>query len=137
MQTDLMRSLSILSLIVLVMTHTAQVSALSMTPYSLKELWSESQLIVRGKVTQTRSYRENGRIFTEVTLSPSSPPYKGKVDSKDQLAHFFLPGGQLDGLIQRVPGVPIIYIGEELVLFLKGLLKRRVDPFEKSRCRGG
>ena len=119
MQTNLMRSLSILTLIALIMTHTARVNALSMKPYSLKELWSESQLVIKGKVIQTRAYRDRGRIFTEVTLNPTSSPYKGKVDSKDQLARFSLPGGQLGNLVQRVPGIPIIYTGEELVLFLR------------------
>ena len=114
----MIRILPILSMIGMLCTHTPTVHALSMTPYSLSELWSESQLIVRGKVVKARPHRERGRIFTEFTLSPVGPLFKGEL-SADQVIRFSLPGGQLDGLAQRVPGIPTIYTGEELLLFLR------------------
>ena len=113
----IIRVLSILSLIGIISTHTSSTHALSMTPYSLDELWSESQLIVRGEIVKTSSYRDQGRIFTTFTLIPTSPLFKGELTG--QRIHFSLPGGQLDGLAQRVPGIPMIHTGEELILFLR------------------
>ena len=113
------RSLLILSFIGPAFTHVPRVDALSMKPYSLDELWSESKLIVKGEVIKTRAYRRGGRIFTEVTLTSSGSPVKGKITAPDHRVRFSLPGGHLDGLTQRVPGVPTLYIGETLLLFLR------------------
>ena len=113
------RNLLILSLIGLVFASTAEVNALSMTPYSLDELWSESHLIVKGEVIKTRAYRSGGRIFTEVTLTSSGTPVKGEVTSPDHRVRFSLPGGQFEGITQHVPGVPTLYVGEMLILFLR------------------
>ena len=113
------RALPALLLAGLILIFAPSAQALSMTAYTLDELWSESQMIVKGEVVKTRFYRDKGRIFTEVTLTPTSPLFKGVLKDSHQHVRFSLPGGDLAGLTQYVPGVPRVKVGEELFLFLR------------------
>jgi hypothetical protein len=98
-------------------TPTAQ--ALSMQPYTLNELWSESQIIARGTIAQRRIYRgERGRIWTEFTLVLKEALIKASTQRSSKIL-FILPGGTLDGLTQMVPGVPQLENQQELIVFLR------------------
>ena len=107
MQTPfIVRYLPAVLLAGLMLSVSQGAQALSMTPYTLSELWSESQMIVKGEVVKTRFYRSKGRIFTEVTITLTAPLFKGTTTDSDQHVRFSLLGGDLDGLTQYVPGVP-------------------------------
>ena len=108
-----------------------QASALSMKPYALSELWSESQVVARGSVIATRVYRERGRIWTEFTLAPSEAPMRDRRDSttsRRDVVNFALLGGTLDGITQVIPGTPRLTVGQELIVFLRCRAAQSCSP---------
>lgn len=93
--------------------------ALSMAPYTFKELWSESQVVARGAITATRVYRDRGRVWTEFTITLTAQPLKDTRGDTKAPVKFVMPGGTIDGITQMVPGVPRLKRGQELVVFLR------------------
>ena len=110
--------------------HIPQAQALTMRPYTLAELSSEASLIARGRVSKLRAYREKGRIFTEVTITLTTPLLKGshplarrdsgaREETGTSQISFSILGGSLHGISQVIPGAPRVTINDELITFLR------------------
>jgi len=83
---------------------------------SLDDMIRQSTMIVRGTVQPTVSQYHGSTIFshysiqvTETYKSPASPA---------TLIDFAVPGGSLNGTIQRVAGAANLNVGQDYVLFL-------------------
>jgi hypothetical protein len=83
---------------------------------SLKDMTIESDDIITGKVINKESYWENGKIFTDVTVSVGQN-IKGKPENKIIVQ---VPGGVVGDIYAQVSDVPLFEDKEEVLLFLKG-----------------
>lgn len=83
---------------------------------SLKDMTIESDNIITGKVINKESYWENGKIFTDVTVSVGQN-IKGKPENKILVQ---VSGGVVGDIYAQVSDVPLFEDNEEVLLFLKG-----------------
>jgi hypothetical protein len=73
--------------------------------------------VVRARVTSTRpAWTEDGRRLMTVVEVGVLESYKGAARGRLTILQ---PGGELDGVGQRVSGVARLDVGEEVVLFLE------------------
>src|SRR5687767_3412993 len=81
-----------------------------------EELVARSDAVVHGTVLETRAERsaDGAQIFTRVVVRVDEA-LKGKPGGTVTLT---VPGGELDGIGQAVPGAPKFQVGEEVVLAL-------------------
>jgi hypothetical protein len=86
---------------------------------SLDDMIRQSTMIVHGTVQPASVIYHGSMIFshyviqvTEIYKSPASS------QSASSQVDFGVPGGSLNGIIQRVAGAPILSVGQDYVLFL-------------------
>jgi hypothetical protein len=98
------------------------VSALATLPgstlrqLSLNELVVQSTMIVRGKAQATSAMNRGSLIFTHYTVQVSET-YKGSAQPGSQI-DIGVPGGTLNGAVQRFAGAPTLSPTQDYVLFL-------------------
>ena len=90
--------------------------ATTLVPMYLDDLTAASQTVVYGTVTAARTEWDSGHtvIYTIYTVQ-SSEYFKGNLGPSFELR---LPGGERDGLVLSVAGVPRFQPGQEAVLFV-------------------
>ncbi|MEM6925358.1 MAG: hypothetical protein AAF602_00400 [Myxococcota bacterium] len=103
-------------------------------------LTERSAAVVEGVVTVTDSVPCALGLCTTYTVSVSET-WRGP---EHELVRVTLPGGKRGGLTQRVAGLPLWSVGDEVLLFLDHLgrptwtsvftIQRSVDPPEGSRA---
>ena len=81
---------------------------------SVEQLARGSDAVVRGTVIRQAAHRAGTRIYTEVTLRTTAV-WRGAAPAEVRVR---VPGGEVDGLGQRVDGAPEFTKGEEAVVFL-------------------
>jgi len=81
----------------------------------LKSLTDEANTIVMGEVIKEKSYWEDGKIFTDVTIS-TKLYLKGAKEDKITVK---IPGGTVNKISAMVSDTPSFENGEETLLFLK------------------
>jgi hypothetical protein len=81
---------------------------------SLDDMIRQSTMIVRGTVQPANSVYHGSVIFSHYTVQVTET-YKGSVSTQ---IDFGVPGGSLNGAIQRVAGAPVLSTGQDYVLFL-------------------
>jgi hypothetical protein len=114
-----MKSLYMISLsflMALSCLFASNVFGLSMTSYTLPELWSEANRVGVGRVSEMSSSWRGTRIITTFRLLLTQEASKGP--QTDQFT-FQLFGGEIDGIKQFLPGSPEIFIHDELFVFLR------------------
>jgi hypothetical protein len=91
-------------------------AAAVMAPASVEALARGSDAVVRGRVLDTaaRWSADGRRIVTEVEVAVSAV-WRGLAPGRVRVT---VPGGERDGVAQRVEGAPAFSPGEEAVLFL-------------------
>jgi hypothetical protein len=109
--------------------------ATSMLHQNIDSLTQSSDAVVRGKVktTQSRWSADHMRIITEVTIEVAEF-FKGGSSSTLIVQQ---PGGEIDGIGQKVSGLASFSEGEEVVLFLEHLEtdKYRVAGMAQGKYR--
>lgn len=90
-------------------------SSTSALKFDLQSLVVNSNQIVVADVTEMRSLRKQGRIYTDTTLKVQET-WKG--DAADEVT-VRLPGGRIGDTVTRVHGMPGFQTGERIVAFLK------------------
>jgi hypothetical protein len=78
------------------------------------QMTSASTAIVRGTVSSSYTALSGKTIFTHYTVQVSET-WKGTPVTTADVA---IPGGALNGLRQSFPGVPVLQVGQEYLLFL-------------------
>ncbi|MGD0300253.1 MAG: hypothetical protein ABSE86_24445 [Bryobacteraceae bacterium] len=81
---------------------------------SLDDMIRQSTMIVRGTVLPANIVYHGSVIFSHYTIQVTETykgPGSGQID-------FGVPGGNLNGAIQRVAGAPVLSAGQDYVLFL-------------------
>ena len=124
-------------------------SATIVLPISLAQLTQRTDTIVTGVVTETRSYWNQGQIFTDVTIETMEYLKHPDTTRPDQLVITTL-GGQVEDLRMDVDGVPQFAPDQEGVFFLKkkgetltifglhyGLCRIYTDPATGTQKVGG
>ena len=123
-----------IALIVLFMTCVS-VAATQFEYMSPKQMGSESSLVVRGKVTSTRSFwnEANTKIFTE-TIVQVDEAYKGQPGASVSVLQL---GGVVGTLRMHVHGALTWSPGEEVLLFLEPLDngQHRVAGFSQGKFK--
>ncbi|HSN93382.1 MAG TPA: hypothetical protein VLS93_19280 [Anaeromyxobacteraceae bacterium] len=91
-------------------------AAAVMVPASVEELARRSDAVVRGRVIDAaaRWSADGRRIVTEVEVEVAAV-WSGSAPGRLRLT---VPGGERDGVAQRMDGAPTFFPGEEVVLFL-------------------
>jgi hypothetical protein len=97
----------------------AALLALPALPVTLQQLTTAqmtgaSTAIVRGTISGSFTALSGQTIFTHYTVQVSET-WKG---SQVTTADVAIPGGALNGLRQSFPGVPVLQVGQEYLLFL-------------------
>jgi hypothetical protein len=89
---------------------------------SLDDMIRQSTMIVHGTVQPTNIMYHGSMIFSHYTIQPTeiykSPGSGQSAQSTSSPIDFGVPGGSLNGIIQRVAGAPILTVGQDYVLFL-------------------
>ena len=103
-------------LVLVVMSRLAQATV--EVPVEFGEMVRGSQLVVHGRVIETRSQQTGDRrsIETVVTLSVTEA-LKGQPGSE---VTFRMPGGEVGRYRRVMVGVPRFAAGDEVVVFLRG-----------------
>jgi hypothetical protein len=83
---------------------------------SLDDMIRQSTIIVRGTVQPANSMYHGSMIFSHYTIQVTET-YKGTASAQTQI-DIGVPGGSINGTIQRCAGAPIFSIGQDYVLFL-------------------
>lgn len=95
----------------------------------LEQLARDAHTIARGTIVATSSrWSSDHRIITDISFEVSDG---FKNVGKGSVLNLLHRGGHLDGVVQRVGGVPELHTGDEVVLFLE----RR--PGNRYRVLGG
>lgn len=97
-------------------------SAAVVMDLSDEELVARSDVVVRGTVLETRAEKsaDGAQIFTRAVIRVDEP-LKGAPGATVTVT---VPGGEIDGIGQSVPGAPTFRAGEEVVV----MLHRRKGP---------
>jgi hypothetical protein len=111
----------------LLLLATAAPPALATTVIekNLDALCAEADLVFVGTVTSVQSQwadAEQGSIDTAVTFGDIEPLFG--VGGPEVTLHF--SGGQVGGVIEQIPGMPVFTVGERAVLFARN--GRYVSP---------
>lgn len=91
-------------------------SATTLLKLDLKTLTAKSETIVQGTVSEITFVREEGRIYTYVTIAVEEV-LKG--DDAQKSVEFRVLGGKMDDLITIVHGTPEFSKDEEVLVFLE------------------
>ena len=122
--------------ITLALFATAQVAqATTLLRMDLDDLTAESHAIVYGKIVASRAEWNNNHSMINTYYTVEATQYlKGNLGASFELQE---PGGERDGLMVRVPSVPVFAVGEEAVLFVwtdpKG--RHQVIGFEQGALK--
>ena len=81
---------------------------------SLDDMIRQSTMIVRGTVQPANTMFHGSMIFTHYTVQVTET-YKGTAASQIDIG---VPGGSLNGAVQRFAGAPALSPGQDYVLFL-------------------
>lgn len=92
----------------------APLFATSIEPLTTYEQASESDLIIRGSIESTISYRSDGFIFSDTTIV-ATEIFHGEAPSRITLTY---RGGQLADIGEAVTDTPHFQTGEERIFFL-------------------
>jgi len=86
---------------------------------SLDDMIRQSTMIVHGTVQPGNIAYHGSMIFSHYTIQ-ATETYKSPASSTSASGpiDFGVPGGSLNGIIQRVAGAPILTVGQDYVLFL-------------------
>ena len=87
---------------------------------SLDDMIRQSTLIIHGTVQPANVMYHGSMIFSHYVIQVTET-YKSPASASSQLPSqidFGVPGGSLNGIIQRVAGAPILSVGQDYVLFL-------------------
>jgi hypothetical protein len=84
---------------------------------SLDDMIRQSTMIVRGTVQPANSVYHGSVIFSHYTVQVTEI-YKTTGQAAASQIDFGVPGGSLNGAIQRVAGAPVLSTGQDYVLFL-------------------
>ena len=129
------RSTVAIAAFVLCLMPRQKALATSMLHQDIASLTQSSDAVVRGKVkaTQSRWSADHKRIITEVTIEVAEF-FKGAGSSTLVVRQ---PGGEIDGIGQKVSGLASFSEGEEVVLFLERLEadKYRVNGMAQGKYR--
>ena len=106
-------------LVAVAVAWPGQARALVVEPVTLDQMIGESDAVVVGAVEAVASRYEDapaaGRIVTDVTVRVDRV---ARGAGEGLRVVFTLPGGVVAGRGQRVPGVPTVRAGDEVVVFL-------------------
>ena len=97
----------------------------------LAELVELSSDVLVGKVSQSESYWDGGRIMTRHVLE-TSDVWRGTERSSGPV-HFVTLGGRVGEIAQWVSGAPRFRVGEEVILFLARSLRDELHPVGLSQ----
>ena len=129
------RSTVAIAAFVLFLVPHQKALATSMLHQDIASLTQSSDAVVRGKVkaTQSRWSADHKRIITEVTIEVAEF-FKGAGSSTLVVRQ---PGGEIDGIGQKVSGLASFAEGEEVVLFLERVEtgKYRVNGMAQGKYR--
>lgn len=106
----------VLAVLTLMMSISVPNAAASVIEKSLGDMTTEADIIVTGKVVNKESYWENGKIFTDVTISVGQK-IKGRPENEIIVQ---VQGGVVGDIYAQVSDVPLFEENEEVLLFLKG-----------------
>lgn len=107
--------LCVLALLALLISISVPNAAALVVEKSLDQMTIESDTIITGKIVNKESYREKGKIFTDVTVLVGEN-IKGKTENKIIVQ---VPGGVVGDIYAQVSDVPMFENNEEVLLFLK------------------
>jgi hypothetical protein len=110
---------------------TASLSAMVVVPAEFSEMVTASELVVHGRVADTRAQIVGDRrtVETVVTLTVIDA-IKGQPGTT---VYFRVPGGQIGRYRRFMAGAPEFAAGDEVVLFLKGRAPAVPFPFGLSQ----
>lgn len=97
------------------MVDSSAAQAAVVKPLDLPTLTARAQIVALGRVTASEARWREGRIVTTVAFAPSQT-LKGPAQEALQVE---ILGGEVEGIAQKVSGMPQFEVGEEVVLFLR------------------
>lgn len=102
--------------LLLLLVFPAVARATTLLPMYLDDLTSASQTVAYGRVVGARTEWDAGHnwIFTVYTIQPTQY-LKGNLGTSFELRE---PGGERDGLVLLIAGVPVFQPGQEALLFV-------------------
>jgi hypothetical protein len=104
-------------ILVWVLAAAMPLSAITVVPLSFAELVERSTAVVHGRVSEVRGQWSPDRHSIDSVLSLDALDYfKGELGERVSVR---VPGGQVGGFVNIIPGAPRFSEGDHVVLFLK------------------
>jgi hypothetical protein len=100
----------------LLLVLAAPAESATVLAQSVEELARASDAVLRGTVEHVASRRVGGRIVTDVAIARAEL-WRGSAPAHLTIV---VPGGEVDGIGQRVEGAPTFAAGEDVVVFVRG-----------------
>lgn len=114
--TILRKSLGLTAALSITLMMLASASATTLLKLDLETLTSKSEAIVQGTVSEIEYTKQDGRIYTYITLNVKEV-LKGSQGMKE--VQFRVLGGRVGDLITVVHGTPQFQQDEEVLVFLE------------------
>lgn len=115
-------------LLTLLLLLALPVSAMTVPSFTEAELRARSEIVVEGVVAVSESRRVGQRIITFVSVISGTAP-------RLTTTLVAVPGGDVDGFSQRVPGSPVLEVGRRYRLYLGAADGPRLSA-DSGRARG-
>jgi hypothetical protein len=99
----------------LMIAFAARADAATVLAQSVEDLARASDAVLRGRVENVVCRRVGGRIVTDIAIARAEL-WRGSAPARLTIA---VPGGEVDGIGQRVDGAPAFSAGEDVVVFVR------------------
>ena len=115
-------------LLVLMLAVALPTSAMTVPVFTEAQLRDKADVVVEGVVAVSQSRRVGQRIITFVSIISGTAPLL-------TTTLVAVPGGDVDGFSQRVPGSPVLEVGRRYRLYLGAADGPRLD--DSGACARG
>ena len=105
--------------VLLLLCCVSEIRALTMSTYSIQDLWQQADIVCLGQVKTINYKKYNGRVITTYQLKIEQTFKSILSQKKKNKISLVLPGGRYGQYQQYIPGIPQLQTGTPYLSFLR------------------